>query len=272
MKELDSSAIKILFSTRKILVLAVMLGLVGLILVSSVIVPQFQQTMDLYKDMQREEPKLEKLQQKLAALEQVQFSPEYAQIEVVEEALPSKKPLLELMVSLNSVSQETGVVVTDFQLSPGLVASDSTQVASKAAYDQLKLDLNVEGTFDQIQDFLLRVEQASPFSTITLMNIGNQINTNSAEFIAEGEDAVFQAELQTETYFFTQPIEARVEAPLPTLAQKELDVLAALAAFRPTDLEEQTEIRGGGLQDLFQLSPQEINDLTNSDSTGTTTN
>lgn len=258
MKDLDSSAIKIFWATRKLLIVSIILVLGALVLISSVLVPQVQQALKNYNDMQKEQPKLDKLKQKLAALDQIQFSPEYAQIETVEKALPSRKPLLELMVALNNVSQETGTVVKEFQLSPGLVASDSTQLASNADYDQLSLELEVEGTFKQIQDFLLKVEQVSPFTTIVLMEIGNQINTNSSEFIADGENAVFSAKLETETYFFTQPIESRIEAPLPVLSQSEQDVLSALAAFNPTELPEQNEVRGGGLQDLFQLTPEEI--------------
>ena len=268
MTELDSSAIKIIWSTRKSLVFAVMLVLAALVLISSVVIPQAQEAIKAYEDMQKEQPKLDKLEQKLAALDQVQFSPEYAQISTVEEALPSKKPLLELMVALNEVSQANNTVVTEFELSPGLVASDSTQLDTKANYDQLSLDFTVEGTFQEIQDFLLGVEEISPFTTIVSMEIGNQINTNSTDFIQDGETAIFSAKLETETYFYTQPIASRVDAPLPVLSANELEVLAALAAFSPTELPSQTEIRGGGLQDLFQLTTEEVQAATDG-TTGT---
>ena len=59
--DIDSSAVKIIWATRKSLVLAMMLILGGLVLVSAVVIPQFQQTMELYRDMKKEEPKLEKI-------------------------------------------------------------------------------------------------------------------------------------------------------------------------------------------------------------------
>jgi hypothetical protein len=228
-----------------------------LVLISSVVVPQFQQGLDLYNDLQAEKPKLEKLEQKLAELENIAVSPEFAQVEVVEKALPSRKPLLELMVALGSVSQETGTIVKDFELSPGLVASDSTLLTNttSANYDQLSLDLTIEGTFAQIQDFLLKVEEVSPFTTIVSMEIGNQLNTNAEEFNQQiEEDPTFEAVLTTETYFFTQPISARIDSPLPKIDQREMDVLNFLASFKPTNLEEQNEIKGGGLEDLFQVN------------------
>lgn len=269
MTELDSKSVKIFWATRKSLVMAVTLGLIGLVLVSAVIIPQFHQAMDLYNDLQSEKPKLEKLEQKLAELESIEISPEFAQVATVEDALPSRKPLLELMMALNSVSQETGTVVQDFELSPGLVATDSTQQKNnRGVYDSLSLNLTIQGTFIQIQDFLLKVEEVSPFTTIVSMEIGNQLNTNSPEFAQQvAIDPTFEAELTTETYFFTQPIAARIDSPLPKIANRELEVLNFLASFKPTQLQEQTEIRGGGLDDLFQI--QKLDDAINSQDTGT---
>lgn len=257
MTEIDSSVLKIFWTTRRSMVLSVLFGLGALVLISSVVIPQLQQSWDLYNDLQKEQPKLEKLQQKLAELNDIEVSPEYAQIDTIEEALPSHKPLLELLMALSSVSQDTGTVVKDFELSPGLVASDSTALdtKSKTAYDQLALDLTVEGTFQQIQDFLLKVEEVSPFTTIVSMEIGNQINTNAAGFAQQtSEDPTFEAVLTTQTYFYTQSIASRIDSPLPKISQKEIGVLNLLAAFNPTNLEQQTEIRGGGLQDLFQIT------------------
>jgi hypothetical protein len=267
MNEIDSSTVKIVWSTRKPLVFAVGFGLLALVLVSSVVIPQFQQGLDLYNDLENEKPKLEKLKQKLSELENIEVSPEFAQVEVVEEALPSKKPLLELLMALSTVSEDTGAVVKEFELSPGLVASDSTKLETKTStsYDELSLDVTIAGTFAldvtiagtfaQIQDFLLRVEEVAPFTTIVSMEIGNQLNTNSEQFNQQiEEDPTFEAVLTTETYFFTQSIESRIDSPLPKIAQRELDVLNFLASFRPTGLEEQSEIRGGGLEDLFQIN------------------
>lgn len=259
MNEIDSSVIKILWATRKSLVMAVMLGLGALVLISAVVIPQAQQSYDLYNDLQKEKPKLEKLDQKLAEIESVQVSPEFAQVQVVEEALPSRKPLLELMMSLNNVGQETGAVVTDFELSPGLVATDSTQLETRQTgnYDELSLDLTIQGTFAQIQDFLLKVEEVAPFTTIVSMEIGNQINTNAQQFEQQITDnPTFEAILTTETYFFTQSINARIDSPLPKIAKRELDVLGYLSSFRPSSLEDQIEVQGGGLQDLFQINPE----------------
>lgn len=257
MNDLDFKMIRILWSTRRPLLLAILLFTAGFLVTMLVLVPQFNEAMALYNNMQKEEPKLEKLEKKLAELQDIELSPEFAQVEIVNNALPSRKPLLELLVALDSVSQETGTKVKNFQLTPGLVASDSTVLSQSgkagSAYDSLSLELTVQGTFQQIQDFLLKVEEAAPFTTIVSMEIGNQLNANAPGFDELADDPVFEAVLTNETYFFTQPIAARIDSPLPKIAARELEVLNLLASFVPTDLPEQTEIRGGGLEDLFQV-------------------
>jgi Tfp pilus assembly protein PilO len=255
--QLDSSTIKMAWTSRKFLVFAVALVLLEIVLIGTLLVPQVQEAYASYQKMQAEKPKLQKLLDKLDELESIEMNPDFAQVDVVEKALPSRKPLMELLLALSSVSQDTGIAIEQFELRPGLVATDSTQptqqASSKGAFDQLALDVMIRGTFDDIVAFLLKVEEVSPFSTITSMEIGNQINMNAEGFEDLAQEAVFQAVLTTETYFFTQSIAARIDSPLPKLSEKERQVLSALASFVPTEAPVETEIRGGGSEDLFNL-------------------
>lgn len=251
--KLNEATFRILISTRRPFLYSLGIGLVSCILVFVVMIPQIQDTISLFGKLNAETPKTEKLKQKLAALESIVNTAEYAQIDIVEDALPSKKPLLELLTSLYMVSTKTNVAIQQFKLSPGLVASDSTaQTAAPKrnnnAYDSLELTIQLSGTFQQIQDFLLQVEKAAPFTTVTKMDIGGEIATGSD---LTKENRVFKADLVTKTFFFTQAISVRVETPLPLLDVKEQNVLAALASFIPNTLSEQTTIQGGGQEDPF---------------------
>lgn len=248
---------RIILSTRRQLVYGVSVVLAAVIVCFAVLMPQFQEVGALNTKIAQEEPRTEQLRTKLQALESIVATAEYQQIQVVDEALPSKKPLLELLMSLNTLAQQTGVTVTKFELSPGLVASDSAtlqaqlQQKTSAGFDSLRLNLEISGTFQQIQDFLLKIEQISPFSTVIKMDISGEVNS-----LTQTTDASkpFSASLQTETFFFTQPISVRVDAPLPVIAGPQQAVLQALAAFIPTDLPVQTEVLGGGLEDLFGVN------------------
>lgn len=257
MKKRQELNYRIILSTRRALVYAVGIGLGAVVLILALLIPQVQEVLDLNAQIRKEEPRTEQLRDKLAALESIVATAEYQQVAVVEDALPSNKPLLELLMSLNTVAQQTGVTVTNFSLSPGLVASDSATLQAQLkqrnanGYDSLKLDLAISGTFAQIQDFLLQIEQISPFTTVISMNISGEVNS-----LTQTTDGTrpFSATLGTETFFFTQPISVRVDAPLPVIGSQQQAVLQALASFVPTNLPEQTEVLGGGLEDLFGVN------------------
>ena len=198
------------------------------------------------------------MQAKLTDLQTIDSTTEYAQADVVRAALPSNKPLLEFLTSLNSIAVASNIAVKDFALSPGSIATDSAEAAtnkkSKNAdnVDTLDLEIEIEGTFDQLQQFLLDIEKISPFTTITQLSLGK--GTSAAD---RSTDRIIGAKLSTSTYFFTQSIKATVDAPLPKLTATDRNVLTALSDFQEYDLPEQTEILGG-VADPFGINKLEI--------------
>ncbi len=267
--QVDKLNLRILMSTRQYLLYSIAIGLLVLVLILALLIPQFRESYSTYNKLQAEKPNTERLTKKLNALESIPATAEYAQIDIVDKALPSRKPLLELLMSLSTVSQNTGVQISSFDLSPGIVASDSTIATTKKvnkAYESLTVNLEIAGSFKQVQDFIIQVERVSPFTTVTEMQLAGQLDESKAA----DADQRFTANLTTETYYFTQSIAVRVDTPLPVLATAEQTVLAALAAFAPINVPDQTEVRGGGLDDLFKVSVtndlQQLQDLLNAQS------
>lgn len=262
---------QIFLATRQQMAIAIALGVgaVGLLLFG--ILPQGQQALELRAELEKEEPKLVALERKLSDLENIKFTPEFGQADLVEAALPSKKPLLELMMSLSSIAIETGVVIEDFEISPGQIASDSAALAQiqaesrrnrrNTAIDSLDLKLMVSGSFSQVQNFLILIEKISPFTTINTLTLGVQAQTN------QNQEQLIETTLSTKTYYFTQSVQTTVEAPLPKLNNQDVAVLNELSTFVASDLPEQTEILGGGLEDLFDVEGLDFNSATESGST-----
>lgn len=239
---------------RRSLAVAIGLSIVSAALVIFAIIPQFQEIIKLNSELNNEKPKLEKIQKKLVELDNIQFSPEFSQREVVDAALPSKKPLLELLTSLHTISEADRVSITEFSLNPGLIASseaeiqeDAKRLANKDGVDSIDLEMTVVGTFDDVGKFMLDLEKISPFTTITQLGLSSRASGD--DFTAAASD--IQAKISTKSYFFTQSVTASVEAPLPVLNQGEQEVLTELANFSNIDLPEQLKITGGGLEDLF---------------------
>lgn len=244
---------QLLIRTRKYLFYTIGLALVSAGIVALAIVPQTKLIWDNYQQHQAELPKLSRLEQKLTSLETIRFSPEFAQVDLVNQVLPSRKPLQELMVSLSSISSSTGVTIKHFEISPGIVASDAAAVAaqvrgpSQSGIDTLDVSLTVEGSDLEVQNFIQSVENMAPFTMITQLALTTKLG--------ESEQSRREAEMSTSTYFFTQSIRATVEAPLPQIATAEQQLLASLNDLVPITVPEQHLIVGGGLEDLFGVDP-----------------
>ncbi len=250
------------FTNRKSLAIAIGLATASVLLVIFAIIPQFQEVVQLNAELNKEKPRLEKLQRKLVELENVQFSPEFSQKEIVDAALPSKKPLLELLTSLNTIAVDNRVVITEFSLNPGIIATTAAELEALSkkkakntdGLDKLEIEMVVNGPFSDVGTFLIDLEKISPFTTVTQLGLSSL--RKGDDFGAQASD--MRAKITSSSYFFTQSVAAAVEAPLPTLSQRELEVLQELTAFSQVDLPEQLEVNGGGLQDLFGVDPFEF--------------
>ncbi len=247
--------LKIFWHTRNYLVFTILLALGAGIIVLAGIIPQLQAANELRLEGNQMAPKLEKLEQKLAQLENVRYTPEFSQVDIINRALPSKKPLLELLTNLNMVAVSEQIQITELQLSPGLVATDSAELNAENArrrasqnsqgVDVMDLTLSVRGPRENLHRFLSGIEKISPFSTIVKLSV-------SSERAGETEA---QAELTLNTFFFTQTIKTTVDAPLPVLADQDLFVLNELSSFELNELPIPEGITDGGLEDLFGADP-----------------
>jgi len=243
---------------RKSMAIAIGLFSAAAMLVVFAIVPQFQEALALNSEFKKEKPKLEKLQKKLVELDNIQFSPEFLQKELVDAALPSKKPLLELLTSLHTITEADNVSIDEFSLTPGLVATNEAEILADAkkrsntdGVDIIDVEMTVSGGFADVGKFLIDLEKISPFTTITQLALSSSATGDDFN----NQDRDMKAKIITKSYFFTQSISASVEAPLPAINALEQGVLNDLADFSNIDLPDQLEITGGGLEDLFGVDP-----------------
>lgn len=254
-KPKNDLSFKILLNTRIHLFYTAAVVLTVLVVLLVGLIPQIQEVISLNSTLAKERPKLDRLNQKLISLDEVQFTPEFAQIDIVNSALPSKKPLLELLTSLQSISAANSIFINNLELSPGEIATESgsfnagtnsnrTGKKSAGAVDSLTITMDIVGQQEQVREFLNLIEKITPFTTITQLSV--ELSRRN-----QGSEELLEASITTESYFFTKSLTATVESALPQLSQKDREVLTTLADFVENDLPEQTEITGGGLEDLF---------------------
>lgn len=243
--ELSLKQLQELWHQRRLLIWtgALVLGMV--VLVMALIIPQVKTALDLRSKLASEEAKLATLQAKARELDDLLISPEYEMRDLVEQALPSRKPLLELLASLNAAVVGSGTKVSSLELSPGLIATDSAQVNRGRDKDVLAVDISVSGRFDQVEDLMKRIEEFSPFTTIASFSLSENQDSlrNSSSLVS--------ATITTNSHYFTDSVTTTLEKPLPKLTDDDRVILTELEKFQPSNLVVPSRVSGGGLEDLF---------------------
>lgn len=254
--------------TRRYLALSVGIGLVVVLVVFVGIIPQVQAILNLQRETSGQQQQVTKLEQKVRQFEQV-LNPEIlAQIQTVDILLPSQKPLLGLLASLDSVANLSGVSYSGIELTPGSIATESAEleangfvattprasVATGGSTDADSLDvrLRVNGTLEQLNQFLALIERTAPISTVISLSLTPQgrpvlLSTDSPETVT----GQYEAEVTVAAAYFTRSVSAAVDAALPTINSNQQEFLNELAQFTVQEVPPQLEIMQGGLDDLF---------------------
>ncbi|MCA9369956.1 MAG: type 4a pilus biogenesis protein PilO [Pseudomonadales bacterium] len=246
---------KLLLSRRRYLFTAVALLAGSALLIFVVAIPQANMAYEKQQQTTALRKEIAVLEKKRDQLQLVQQQTQ-EQSEVADAALPSKKPLLELLSSLRSAANQSGVTLSTFEVSPGELATASAQTKRSSQvedYDALDLYVELEGDFTSIQSFLQIIEQFAPFTSFTKVTLQKKSNDQTANFRSAG---VLRAELETRTYYFIKDVTTSVDTPLPEIASDQEEVLVKLDQLNRIVVPTQTQIEGGGSQDFFVVPGQ----------------
>lgn len=247
---------RLVWNTRKELVLAVLCFVFAFVILTMVILPQIEPTKDVFADLEKTNRELDKFQTKADELANITVDSEYDKMTEIDNVLPSYKPLLELLNNLNSVAAQSQTLIENFSLSPGEIATDSTMVARtrrQQFYDELPVEFSVSGTLADVQNFMTLIEQVTPISTITNISLNQQVNEDST--------VATTANLKLKTFYFTQPITVTLTEPLPPIEDEDLIILEEIKKLIPNNLPSQEEVIKNDRGNLFNLQGMSIEEL-----------
>jgi Tfp pilus assembly protein PilO len=255
--------LRYLTHTRRFLLYTVGLVAVGVVLLIFLIFPQAQAAFNKNSDLQKQQQQLEQLRVKEQQLQSLSQSDLFRNVNQINQLLPSKKPLLELLSAFYEVASIAGVSYSDLSLSPGLISQEEkdltqaqTQATSKnrktakgpvSGVESLSVNLKVAGDLPQINQFLNQIENVAPITTITKLKL------NERKISADSETTNFEAELEVETYFFSQIISSSLNAPIPSLSTTQQILLNEISDYRYPELVSR-DIITGGASDPFNVN------------------
>ena len=247
---------RLFWNTRKELVLAILLFVISAMMLFIGILQQISPIQKDLAKLKTRQAELEKFSEKSNQLQQLAVDPNFSQASSIDSVLPSHKPLLEILSNLNIVANDSEVVIKNFSLNPGEIASDTTKLkksSNEQKYDYLDLDFSVSGQLYKVQDFINLIEQVTPISTITSISMSRNID--------ESKDALAQADLVLRTFYFTQPIKTTITSPLPEISNAEKQIINNLNDLMINKIDEQNNVITGDRGNLFGLQNQSVEEL-----------
>lgn len=253
--------------TRRYALFAVGLVLLAIFLTMVIIVPQGQAALERYDELQRQQAQLDQLQIKVQQLQALPESELFANSGRINQLLPSRKPLLELLTAMNVVAGEAGVVYSDISLSPGRIATAGADLTERvpvagsrnqqtsrgptSGVESLNIRLKVAGNLENINLFLSQVESVAPMTTVTRLSLAERAASRA------NPESFFEAEMEVESYFFNQIISASVAAPIPSLSVTQQVILNEITGYRYPDIQTRDVIQGG-VNDPFRVDDSDF--------------
>lgn len=269
--DLKKTDFQTLFAARKYIFLAGGIAVVAVGMLLFGVIGQVGGISDLVTANKTEQVTNQALQTKVKALQQVSYTTEFAKSAQINLALPSAKPLLQLITGVNNVAQQANVSLSDVTTSPGKLASQSGKIITTTTGNSssildtvstvhgvniLTIGLKAHGSLTEINTFLDLIEKITPITQVTKLSLNvaapnaPAVSTSSTS-AAVVDQSQFDADLELSSYYFSQAITVSVDSPLPTIGAKDETFLTNLSNFQFPDYQSQQQIQGGGSTDLF---------------------
>ena len=202
-------------------------GLIGMF----VLFPQVDFLFSIQDTIASQENKLEDLQNKVQFLESfdiLQFRDQNAKANNV---LPSVKPFLQLLHSLGSLAEEQEVVISGLDWRVGLVSSESgdpveqtqtttptarTPASSSDRLEELTFTVNLLGTAQNINSFLIEINRIAPIVDVTGISLSPRPQLSAD---------LYEASLDVVSYY----------APLTSILQARVTTLRSITRLTPEE-------------------------------------
>ena len=213
---------------RNVLILGT-LGMVVIVILFYFLLlsPLLQRLNELDQAREDKQAQLEQVQQQVSELEEVRRnSPEIErQLLELSKRVPTQPQIPTLVVQVQEIAAASGV--TQLVVEPG----DAAAPAGGGDYQVVPVTMQFNGTYDQMQDFLLRTRNLARLVTVTDVSYCRinpfdeehscpvqppEGNVDETTTLDPGVEAPLLVELQAEVYFQPQGVPSGAETTAPT--------------------------------------------------------
>ncbi len=157
-----------------------------------------------HQNLNKAEKELEVLEDEVLAFETLKSKDLEAMTEVVDKALPSEKPVFDVLTLVSELASETGVSVSQLSSNPGELATGSARLdqqknnSNKAKnakeYSELQVTLEVDGSFQGLNEFILGLNELLPLIDLKEVRI-SLLGREEQQFSGEVDLSVYWMDL-----------------------------------------------------------------------------
>ena len=200
---------------------------VGLVIVLGtffVLIPQANRLMELRTTLKSSQESLIQLQTKADQVNQLDGTYVENLAAMVAFALPSHKPYYEVFSLLQQLAGETGVMLGDFDLSPGSLATNSAKTQTmKDGYVSLDTTISIKGSTDQVVSFIDKLTRSLPLVTVTSITVSGDMTGTGIQ----------QAQLEVTVHYTSENKQqsGNLEAKLPVMNDMDFQLLNTLMGY-----------------------------------------
>lgn len=203
----------------------------SLVILSTIflLLPKIGQIFVTEDKIKNQEAEIVKLTAKIADLRSLSEADLVSNSELLTAALPLDNDVFVFLAVVKKTLADCNLVLEDFDVSPGIISSESATPASGIGVPLISMKISLSGTFENIKKFLEKTEKYLPIIKSGEIKIVSTPNsTSSAEFTNKSEMKliVFYQPPRTKLTDFTAPL-PKVSA----LGQKLIEELKTYERF-----------------------------------------
>lgn len=170
--------VRIFMVERQQLVMAGAVAISALLIIFFAIWPMWGKNQEFRSEMKTLQRQVKNTTQQKSIIESAIDNSE--QLQRVNAALPLYKQPLTNLLQISQVASQSGVIISEYSLNPGVVSTDSAELdkKSKSISDPFVFQVVLEGQVDQVREAFRLIETSLPLIEIESFNLSSSGSRN----------------------------------------------------------------------------------------------
>lgn len=236
-ESIDINTLKFLYERYKDFTIPFIIVLASILLFAKIVLPSLFDFFDAQEKQKVELKTLTNMENKLSLLKSVDDQLLDSQLAIVSKALPIDKDFASILNAISDVSNKSNVSIESFKFSVG----DLSEEEGKGEFTTLGLDLTLNGSTYDTNDFIGRLNSTLPLSEINNISATENLSDIEINFYykqlsrSKPDDSLLLVPVSAKGLALINEISSNFSVPQSSIF--DLTVLATPTAINPNPFE-----------------------------------